>query len=563
MALGPVAFFSVATVWMTRPFAWRAATHLAELCDSYLNVWILAWDVHALGTRPGRLFDANIFYPLRRTLALSEHMLGNLPVFAPIALATGNPVLGFNAVILSSFVLCGCTMAWLVHYYTGRVGPALAAGFVFAFVPFRITQLPHMQLLSLQWLPLAIYFADRLLREGGARAWIGFVAFTLWQCLVSYYLAYLTAVVLGAYGLVLAWQLRRSLPRRRLGAFGFAFVAVALVMVPLTLPYRRLQRDGAIPSFVNEQFIHQHEDAVALADPFWSYLSIPTDAPNVYHGLLTAQARQLNWEKSLFPGFVPVLTVLAAAVLRRRRSADLPVPAHARLALAAVLLAGYVCSLGPWLVWNDVNTWTRLPAYWLGRLVPGFSGIRAWTRFSMGAVLGLAGLFGIALAELTSRLSGGRRALVVTGVLLALAVEYNLAPLQLSEPPPIATLGHRWLAEHGDGGPLLILPGADIHGCQHAGYMYHTMAHWLPLATGYSGHSPPKAGWTIPIAQGLPEPWAVERAQRRGLRWLLLERTAMAPEQRARFDDALAAGTLVPAATFGDEVIFDLARLRP
>src|SRR5207244_3051760 len=36
--------------------------------DCLLHAWTLAWDQHALATRPCRLLDANIFYPHARTL---------------------------------------------------------------------------------------------------------------------------------------------------------------------------------------------------------------------------------------------------------------------------------------------------------------------------------------------------------------------------------------------------------------------------------------------------------------------------------------------------------------
>jgi hypothetical protein len=51
--------------------------------DINLTLWILAWDSHALVTDPLHLFHANALYP-RWSLATSEHMLGNVPVFALI-----------------------------------------------------------------------------------------------------------------------------------------------------------------------------------------------------------------------------------------------------------------------------------------------------------------------------------------------------------------------------------------------------------------------------------------------------------------------------------------------
>jgi hypothetical protein len=97
------ALFGVVTLAITWPLppSGHAGARLAvalrlglELVqrDINLTMWVLAWDSHALVTDPLHLFHANPFYPARLTLAL-EHMLGNAPVFTPVYLATGNPVL--------------------------------------------------------------------------------------------------------------------------------------------------------------------------------------------------------------------------------------------------------------------------------------------------------------------------------------------------------------------------------------------------------------------------------------------------------------------------------------
>lgn len=56
-------------------------------------LWILAWDYHTLFSNPFNLFNANIFYPAQNTLALSEQMVANLIIFAPVMFITQNPVL--------------------------------------------------------------------------------------------------------------------------------------------------------------------------------------------------------------------------------------------------------------------------------------------------------------------------------------------------------------------------------------------------------------------------------------------------------------------------------------
>src|SRR5262249_60184807 len=45
---------------------------------------------------------------------------------------------------------------------------------------------------------------------------------------------------------------------------------------------------------------------------------------------------------------------------------------------------------------------------------------------------------------------------------------------------------YRWLGVHGEGRPLLDLPGTAFHEAAHR--MYFSTFHWLPIVDGYSGY---------------------------------------------------------------------------
>src|SRR5512143_1575758 len=75
--------------------------------DTHLGIWMLGWDVHALTHDPLGIFDANTFYPHRRTLAYQDNYIGSAILIAPILWLTGNPVVAVNAVPLLACVLCG------------------------------------------------------------------------------------------------------------------------------------------------------------------------------------------------------------------------------------------------------------------------------------------------------------------------------------------------------------------------------------------------------------------------------------------------------------------------
>ncbi|MEZ5417595.1 MAG: hypothetical protein R2708_09645 [Vicinamibacterales bacterium] len=59
--------------------------------DGRYAMWNVAWVADTLIVRPSQLFDANIFYPNRHTLAYSEANIGAGVVAIPAWGFTGNP----------------------------------------------------------------------------------------------------------------------------------------------------------------------------------------------------------------------------------------------------------------------------------------------------------------------------------------------------------------------------------------------------------------------------------------------------------------------------------------
>src|SRR5690349_19890387 len=104
----------------------------SDLGDPLLTAWTLAWD--AIRARHGfvGLWDAPSFFPYRRTLLYSDHLLGIAAFTAPIQWLSRNPVLAYNLAFLGSFVLAGAGMYLLARELTGRWEAAAIAGLIFA-----------------------------------------------------------------------------------------------------------------------------------------------------------------------------------------------------------------------------------------------------------------------------------------------------------------------------------------------------------------------------------------------------------------------------------------------
>jgi F5/8 type C domain len=138
--------------------------------DPLLTAAILKWNAtHVPLTDAWYQFP--IFYPTRDTLTFSEHLLGLSVIASPVYWLTGDLVVTYNLVLLLTFPLCAIAMYALIVRLTGSAAGAFVAGIAFAFAPYRVSQLPHIQMLATFWAPLALLGLHAYL-ETGRRRWL-------------------------------------------------------------------------------------------------------------------------------------------------------------------------------------------------------------------------------------------------------------------------------------------------------------------------------------------------------------------------------------------------------
>jgi hypothetical protein len=541
---------AILTVVVTWPLFAAPATRMLDAASIYggaeslvqrdinLTTWVLAWDCHALATSPAALFDANAFYPARMSLALSEHMLGNVPLFAPTYAATANPVLAHQLALLATFVVAGITMRAYVLHWTRDEVAALTAGLLYAFAPFRLWQVGNLHVISIHALPLVPLGIDLALdgrRRAGATLLAGGLVVS---ALCSYYVGYAAFALAGGYGL--AAVLTRG-GRHGLVAIALAgAVAVGIVSL-LTVPYLLLQREGVIPAR------SQETGFVSLA-----FFGVLREGP-------LGMAKFFFWRRRdgvpLFLTFTATALAIAGLIGHRRAP---------RGALLVAALTGFVLALGPNYLRRD-GTMVALPYRWLVSIVPGFSAMRVPQRFgsiTAFAVVALAG-FGLAWVRATLHAKGRGRlaAVIAVPIVMAAMVEgwpgrvRTLAmPVGATMPPATA-----WLAAHGEGGPMIEvpIPQHDLLGQSLA--VYRSTAHWLPIANGYAPYVPDSFRRVMTAAQELPSATALDDILAVApFRWIVVRRAAIAPGARGEWEGTFAARGLRVAADFGDTAIYEV-----
>jgi hypothetical protein len=555
-ALGAALLFAVVTIAITWPLFRHPSTQVLDSPSLYgpasvlvqrdinLTVWILAWDTHALVTDPLHLFHANALYPARWSLATSEHMLGNVPFFAPIYLASGNPVLAHQLTLVATFVVAGLAMAAYVFYWTRDRTASLAAGCLFAFAPYRVWQVGNLHIVSIHWIPLVLLGID-LAVDGRRRAGATLVAAALaLSSLCSYYVGYTAFALAGAYAVV-ALVRRGRAAVGALPALAAGFGVAAAVVGLLTIPYLILQREGVIPHRVRA------EDFDSMA-----FLSLAFLGPRGYSSYFLTPRRDGIPQ---FLGYTVMALAVIGLVLRRRPP---------RGALVAGAVTGWGLTLGPVLSLSGGRKIT-LPYRWLMAIVPGFSAMRIPQRFGAVVTVAVTALAGLALAELIERLrrrGHGRLAPVLAAVVVVAAlVEVRIPGLRTMLMPvgEWTQPGHRWLAEHGEGGALIEVPATGADPLRQSQALVGSTVHWLPLANGYSPYPPPSFTTIMEAAARLPAADAIDRMLAVApLRWVLVRRRLLPPAQLAEWRAAFERAGLRLAAEFPEAVIFEVPASR-
>jgi hypothetical protein len=543
-------FFAVATVALTWPLATGLAHHIpGDFGDPLFTSWVIAWDATHLGRG---WWSANIFAPQPLALAYSEHFLPQTLQVLPIYAATKNPILCYNLLFLSTFVLSALGMFLFARELTGSDDAALVAGLAFAFTPYRIASIPHLQVLSAAWMPFVLYGVRRFVSTRRLRPLAGAAAAWIVQNLsCGYYLLFFSPIVV-AYT---AWELARTgawRDRRAIALLAIAAVVVVAATVPFLVPYIELRRLGFSPRSLDEtRRFSADVYAYLTADPnlrLWGPIAQPW----------------LHAEGVLFPGVTIVALAIVGALRhsawRYRRA--IPMCTLAWIAIVIALLLGYsirlpgikITSLSRTLALGAVAAaalfavsrrargtaieWLKTPAAFFvlttvfaiamsfgpdvhakGRIVstgnvytffydyvPGFDGLRVPARYATIATLALAALAALGVAALDPRRRRPAAAIaaaliLVEAIAVPLPLDQNsttysrpyLAPL----PPALATPAeapvYDYIAQLPASATILEMPlgepAFDIR------YMFYSIRHWRRLVNGYSGGAPPSYGF--------------------------------------------------------------------
>ena len=451
--------FVLMTIAMTWPQARYMGTRVHDSDDPLLSIWRVSWIAHILPASPTDLFNGNIFYPERRTLAYTDAVLLQGFAGAPLIWLGVSRVTTYNLLLLLSMALSGWAMWRYAMHLTGNLAASILAGIVFAFVPYRFDHYSHLELQATVFLPLTLLYFDRTITSGSRRdAWLTMVMFAAQVYSCIYYSIFLATALVP----VAAYRLWKTAPAARV-AFATSIIPPLAVALVAMAPY-------AIAYSMNRESLGERvdRDVLLYSASLTNYLATPEF--NVIHG---GWARPLGQaERLLFPGVLAIALAIAGAMRIDRQ----------RVTVIIIGVTGFIISLG-----------LHSPIYEILRAIAfPYRGLRAPARASILVFLAIAALAAFGW----DRAMRGRPRRVVIAATLAMAIallaEYRThldAWLTVPATPPEV---YRWLA----GQPRSVVaevPFAradQLHSIADGLYMFNSTWHWQPLVNGYSGFFP-------------------------------------------------------------------------
>jgi hypothetical protein len=524
------------------------------LGDPLLNSTILAWDADRARHLFRGLWDAPYLFPHRRALAYSEHLLGIAIFTAPFDWIGGSPYLAYNVAFIGSYALAGLGMFLLSRDLWGRTDAALLSGLTFALTPYRLGQVPHLQVLMTGWMPIALWSLHHYFAAGRRRWLAGFAAaYVLLGLSNGYYFYFFLFPAAAVIVSELAWP---RLPRGRIIVDVIVIGAIAAVAVlPVALPYYQLQREHG--------FARTTDEMLSMSAHLSDYFRVPGNGFR-WGGLLRAGGGELE----LFQGFVlSVFAVVGVLTLRWHR--HMPTIAGSRARAVATYTA--IAIIGIWLSMGFAGG----PLYgWLTHAIPGFSGLRVPARFASITGLGLAALAGAGFAWTFDRIGTVPARALVLALATIVVVEGQHGVGIIGAPAANEhswdRVAYEWLRNSPPGGAIeLDITQQDDFQVFTTVYALNAVRHKHPIVNGNGGWrsmlqeflgaaaSPLREGQTASVLRGL-------RAI--GVRYVLLHPTTFRdPDLAARIEREIhdAGDQVIEEHRFDDTWAWRLADAAP
>jgi hypothetical protein len=485
VCIGVFVVYVLLTLVMSYPVVGRMGTHLiGDGDDMWVHYWNNWWVERTLQGKNDLYHTDLLFHPTGVSLIHQNFAWVNIALWLGLKRLVGG-IAAYNLVHLLHIPLSGLSMFLLVCRLTKSEAIAFVGGLIFAFLPFRMLDTNHPNMVSTEGFPLLMLFLLRLfederpIRDGViAGVVIALIGYMRWQLLI------LAAFMVISYLVyVLFWEHGRW-NGRRVVALGLMGLIAVILMAPGLYPYvREVAQEGVAGELYELTPEPGKQDLLSYVVPQRQHPLSPV-YDKVFVRWSNAAARRTY---SAFLGHVVVALAVVAVVRQGRRG-------RIRFWLGLAMLC-FVLALGPYLRLNRIlRENIPLPYQLIGWLPPvRMLGVSLRFNALLGVPLAVLGAYGAeGLREWVAERRWGDR-LTRPGVFAALLglvilVDYVSIPTSTVS-AGVPDFYHRLTEEPGDFA-IVGLPGKRHHTER---YMFYQIVHGRPILGGHVSRLPAEA----------------------------------------------------------------------
>jgi hypothetical protein len=176
--------------------------------------------------------------------------------------------------------------------------------------------------------------------------------------------------------------------------------------------------------------------------------------------------------------------------------------------------------------------------------MPGFSLVRAYSRFAIVALLGLAVLAGVGFDVITARWRRTPRLAAAVAASLLLVAEYAAMPMASQTASSAVPAIDRWL--DGQPKPFVIAEvpvfnanAVNLFEHQETTYMIHSSAHWQKTVHGFSGWRTERTSQLLADLESFPDDTSLDSLEALGVTYIVVHGDVYPPEEWKMVEERL------------------------
>jgi hypothetical protein len=338
-----------------------------DLGDARFNNYVLEHGYKYFTGKADNFWDAPFMYPYKNVIALSDNLLGALPLYSFFRTLNLDRESAFQFWILTVFSLNFICCFYALKKWSGNVILSSVGAYIFAFSIYNIGQLGHAQVFPRFIVPLVFYWFWKFLSARNTKYFFFSILGMVYQFYCGVYLGFLLAYAIMflfiSYIIVYRdWDFFYQYKKAKILGMHFAAIVLGgILLAPIVIPYLKVAH-----TIGTHNFNDVYDSIPRLRSYFFT-----TQAPVIWRFLYQYSAYSFPnwWNHFLFPGALPWLGILFMPLIFFRR----------KIEIKKKYFIGFI-SLGFFLSFIFCLNIQGFTLYKIIFRLPGFSSMRSMDR---------------------------------------------------------------------------------------------------------------------------------------------------------------------------------------